>query len=271
VCWADISGNLPQKWRSREQFCVVSRARLRYAGFMLSQKPWRAEAVIQLVAGVFACVCLGVLAVNALHMAKVAAFRTPDSFGNVLVATLSFQGAAWILIPVFLKLHDVNWRVALGVQDARWKKSLLLAVGVLVLVLPVVLCLEQFSTLALEKIDWKPEAEPAVALLNGANSWWMRGYLAFFAMALAPVAEEFIFRGILHPFVKQLGWPRLAWLGVSFLFAAIHVNLPTLVPLFVLALALTWLYERTDCLLAPIAAHSLFNAINLVMLFSQSR
>jgi membrane protease YdiL (CAAX protease family) len=83
---------------------------------------------------------------------------------------------------------------------------------------------------------------------------------------LAPVAEEFIFRGMLYPFVKQLGWPRLAWIGVSFAFALIHDDAATFVPLFVLALALTWLYEKTDNLLAPIAAHSLFNAANLVIL-----
>jgi len=29
---------------------------------------------------------------------------------------------------------------------------------------------------------------------------------------------------------------------------------------------LTWLYEKTDCLLAPILVHSLFNAANLVLL-----
>jgi membrane protease YdiL (CAAX protease family) len=75
---------------------------------------------------------------------------------------------------------------------------------------------------------------------------------------------------VLFPFVKQLGWPRLAWLGVSLLFALVHWNLPTLVPLFVLALVLTWLYEKTDRLLVPVAAHSLFNTINLVLLFIQS-
>ena len=32
--------------------------------------------------------------------------------------------------------------------------------------------------------------------------------------------------------------------------------------LFVLALALTWLYDRTDNLLVPITAHALFNAAN---------
>ena len=88
---------------------------------------------------------------------------------------------------------------------------------------------------------------------------------------IAPVAEEFIFRGILYPFIKQLGWPKLALFGVSFLFALIHVNAPTFVPLFVFALALTWLYERTDRLIAPILAHGLFNGANLIILFAQAR
>ena len=86
---------------------------------------------------------------------------------------------------------------------------------------------------------------------------------------IAPVAEEFIFRGMLFPFIRQLGYPKLAWFGVSFLFALIHTNVPTFVPLFVLALALTWLYERTDNLLAPITAHALFNAANYIVLLWQ--
>ena len=73
---------------------------------MLSPKPWRVEAVIQLVAGVFVCLCLGVVAAGLLRQAGVAAFKSPDSFAAILVATLSFQGAAWVLIFIFLKLHD---------------------------------------------------------------------------------------------------------------------------------------------------------------------
>jgi len=68
---------------------------------------------------------------------------------------------------------------------------------------------------------------------------------------------------------KKFGWPRLGWVGVSLLFAFIHDNLPIFLPLFVLALALTWLYEKTEGLLAPILAHSLFNAANLVLLLLQ--
>jgi len=238
---------------------------------MLSQKPWRAEAVIQLVAGVFVCLCLGVVTAGLLQKVGLAGFKTADSFGSVLLATLSFQGAAWILILVFLRQHNIRWRDALGLRNANLNKSLLLAAGALALALPVVLGLQHVSVLALDKLGWPPEDQRAVELLIGAKSGWQRAYFVFFAVVLAPVAEEFIFRGTLYPFVKQLGWPKLAVVGVSFLFALIHLNAPTFVPLFVLALVLTWLYEKTDCLLAPIAAHSLFNTANLLILFLQPR
>jgi membrane protease YdiL (CAAX protease family) len=238
---------------------------------MLTQKAWRAEAVIQLVAGVMACLCLGAVMVALLRKAGMPAFGTTDSFGSVLVATLSFQGAALVLIFLFLKIQGLSLRKTLGLEQPGWKKSLLLAAGVMVVAMPFVLGLQQVSVMTLEKIGWVPEDQRAIDLLANSDSVWLRGYMVFFAIVLAPAAEEFIFRGILFPFVKQLGWPRFAWFGVSGLFALIHLNAPAFFPLFVLALVLTWLYEWTDCLLASIVAHSLFNAANLVILYFQSR
>jgi len=238
---------------------------------MLSQKPWRAESVILLIAGVFVCLGVGVVTAGLLRQFGVPAFKSPDSFANILLATLSFQGVTWLLIFNFLKQHQLNWRDAFGFRSANLKKSLLLAAAALIVMLPIILKLEEYSVLVLQKIGWPPEDERAVALIVNAKSAWLQAYLVFFAVVLAPVAEEFIFRGVLFPFVKQLGHPKFAWLGVSFLFAFIHVNAPTLVPLFVFALVLTWLYEKTDCLLAPIAAHSLFNTANLVILYTQQR
>src|ERR1035437_1053300 len=102
---------------------------------MLSPKPWRAEAVIQLVAGAFACLCLGVITGGVLEKTGVAAFKSPDSFGRLLLGTLSFQGATCVLIFISLKQHAVNWRDALGFRNVNLPKSLLLAAGVLVLAL----------------------------------------------------------------------------------------------------------------------------------------
>ena len=213
------------------------------------------------------CFCLGLLIAGSLQKAGIAAFQPPDGFGAVLLGTLGFQGAAWLLILFFLRQHQVGWREAFGFRGPRLPYALLMAVLVVVVLLPVALGLQQVSAVVLTRLGWPPEEQLAVTLLANTKSWWMRVYLGAFAVVLAPVAEEFIFRGMLYPFVKQLDWPRLAWVGVSFAFALIHDDAATFVPLFVLALMLTWLYEKTDNLLAPITAHSLFNVANLVVLF----
>jgi membrane protease YdiL (CAAX protease family) len=233
---------------------------------MLSAKPWRGEAVIQFIAGQLVCFCLGAAVVGLLQKTGFTAFKSPDGFGAILLGTLSFQGATWVLIYFFLRRHQVNWRDALGLRESRLPRALFTALLTVFVVLPVAWWLQQASVFALEKIGWQPEEETAVMLLSVAKSWWSRVYLGAFAVVIAPVAEEFIFRGVLYPFVKQLGYPGFAWIGVNFLFALIHMDAAALVPLFVLALALTWLYERTDNLLAPILAHSLFNVANLVVL-----
>jgi membrane protease YdiL (CAAX protease family) len=233
---------------------------------MLSAKPWRGEAVLQFCGAQLLCFCLGLLIAGSLQKAGIAAFQPPDGFGAVLLGTLGFQGAAWLLILFFLRQHQVGWREAFGFRGPRLPYALLMAVLVVVVLLPVALGLQQVSAVVLTRLGWPPEEQLAVTLLANTKSWWMRVYLGVFTVVLVPVAEEFIFRGMLYPFVKQLGWPRLAWVGVSFAFALIHDDAALFVPLFVLALALTWLYEKTDNLLAPITAHSLFNAANLVLL-----
>ena len=236
---------------------------------MLSEKPWRAEFVMQFIAVQFACLCAGIFAITLLHKLGIHGFTRDESLGNIVVGTLSLQGAAWLLIPFFLRRHQVGWREAFGFRGPGLKHALLMAIGFIIVVLPVVLLLQAVSVKTLEKLGWPPENEAAVRLFTDAKSWRTTVYLGVFAVVIAPVAEEFIFRGMLFPFIKQLGWPKLAWFGTSFLFALIHLNAPTFVPLFVFALALTWLYERTDNLLAPITAHALFNATNLAMLLWQ--
>ena len=94
-------------------------------------------------------------------------------------------------------------------------------------------------------------------------------FFVVMAVVVAPIAEEILFRGILYPAIKQIGYPRLAAIGTAFLFALFHVNLLTFASLTVVALGLIALYEFTDNLLAPITAHAVFNASNLIMLFSQ--
>lgn len=217
-------------------------------------------------ASLLASFCFTSLLAWLLHGGHVAGFKHPDDFGFLLLGTLGVQGVAWVLVSIFLKLHQTGWREAFGLRNANLKKSLLLAAGLLALALPVVWLLQSFSAAVLDRLGVPPENQRAVELLLAAKSVWARGYFVLFAVVLAPVAEEFIFRGMLYPFIKQLGSPRAALFGVSAIFAGIHFDAGTFLSLFALALVFTWLYEKTDCLLAPVTAHSLFNATNLVTL-----
>ncbi|HRI49459.1 MAG TPA: protein kinase, partial [Pseudomonadota bacterium] len=95
---------------------------------------------------------------------------------------------------------------------------------------------------------------------------WRR--VAVFALGLAPVVEEALFRGILFPALRDAGWIRTAYLVASLGFGLVHGNLAALLPLSAFGGFLAWLYVRTGNLLAPIAAHLLFNLVPFVLLVS---
>lgn len=215
-----------------------------------------------------AALCAGLTVIGALQKAGFAAFQPPAGPGAVLIGTLTFQGVTWMLIPLFLRWHQMHWRDAFGLRRIELSRAWFPIVPIVIVFLPAMAWLLQYlSAYALTKIGWQPGNETAVTVLNSARSWWLRIYLCAFTVLIGPVAEEFIFRGLLYPFLKQHSRPWLAWIGVSLLFALIHWDAATFVALFVLALVLTWLYEKTDSLLAPITAHAFFNAVNLVLLF----
>src|ERR1041385_3908101 len=199
----------------------------------MSSKPWRAEAVILFITAQFLCLFIGAIAISFLHKFHVRGFAAEYDFGNIIVATFCFQGATLILIPIFLALHGVNWRDAFGLRKKKFLRSLMLAVIALIVALPLALWLEHLSQLLFERLGWHWEEEEAVKLISGVETLPMKIYLGFFAVIMAPVAEEFIFRGMLYPFIKQFGFPKLALFVTSALFASIHGSVIYFAPLFV--------------------------------------
>lgn len=236
---------------------------------MLWKKVWRPETVMLLVGGILFAFFSASLTVDLLRRAGVAGFRTPDDSGSVLLATLGFHGGAIVAGILFFKLHGIGWREISGLETMRLSRQLGLVFVVLAVALPVMFGLKFLSEFALKKMGWPVEDQHAVELILAAKSTALKVYLGFFAVVLAPLAEEFIFRGLLYSGAKKLGWPKCGWILVSLLFALIHTSAPIFLPLFVFALALTWLYEKTEGLLAPVIAHSLFNAANLGLLIIQ--
>lgn len=137
-----------------------------------------------------------------------------------------------------------------------------------------------------------------------ADRWPFIIFAYLSAVILAPVAEELIFRGLIQGWLQRLyregqaservadphSAPRSTWvprplrglapsdasvnlakvmpiLITSLVFAAVHYEqMPAPFAIFVLSLALGFLYERTQRLLPSIVLHSLFNAFNTTVL-----
>lgn len=236
---------------------------------MLSEKPWRLDGVMAVFLGLFASITLGMLLIQFTGLARGGSPSGAPPFAAFVVGIMSFHGTAAVLIFVLLRRHGLSAIRSFGFNTPGLKRALLLALGALVVVLPVALGLNWVYATVMEWFKVKPVAQQAVQMLQEQRSALGLGQIIFFGAAtilVVPVVEEMLFRGMLYPVIKQAGFPRLAWWGSSLFFAATHVNAMTFIPLTVLALVLIWLYEQTDNLLAPIVTHSLFNAFNFCWL-----
>jgi len=246
---------------------AVAMACLVAALIMISQ-PWRLEMGIGRLVALMVC-AYGGLFLGAWVQRLAGGGLEEASIWRMIFATLSFQGVSLVLVARFLREHQISWAEGFGFSN-HWRQAVLWGLLAAVIFLPIGWGLQQASALVMTHLPhWKmePQEQLPIHALRVSMSWGGRLALGAAAVMLAPVAEEALFRGILYPAIKQMGRPRLALWGTSLLFAAVHMNLVTFLPLAVLALVLTALYERTDNLLAPITAHALFNALNFITLF----
>ena len=90
----------------------------------------------------------------------------------------------------------------------------------------------------------------------------------FTAVVGAPVAEEFLFRGMLQPALQRWFNPWTGWVLTALFFGFAHGSPALIVPLFVLGLALGYVHSRARSIVAPITLHALFNGLSLLSMFS---
>jgi membrane protease YdiL (CAAX protease family) len=113
--------------------------------------------------------------------------------------------------------------------------------------------------------DTNPFLEALQSELKGGRRWQIFVLMFVSAVPIAAVAEEFLFRGLLYNVLRRRmpRWPA-AVVG-ALLFSFMHGVVSNLISLFLLGLVLTWLYERTGRLLAPVVLHAVNNTIALVL------
>ena len=242
---------------------------------MLPDKPWTLESVLWLGGAILCCLCLGTsLGGGLLWVLPKLGFVLAPPAKNLIAfisGSLSLQLPALGLTALFLAWHRSNWREAFGFGRSSVWRSLGQAVGCSVVLLPLVMVLAALASEILSRLGLPPERQPAVKMLVEGPLGWRVVVYVIGAAVLAPLAEEVLFRGILYPALRRAWSPTAAVWVTSLLFACTHFNLMVLLPMTFLAVALTWIYERTANLLVPILVHAFFNGANLYLLLYPPR
>ena len=225
---------------------------------MLTEKPWKLPDFLVVMTLLITMLLLALLS-NLLGMRG--STETQNPAAGFVVATFLY-GSVLVLVHFMIQRHRTSWWAVFGFNSPRPVSALLMAMGVAFIILPVAWGLGILSTRIMAQFHVEAVPQQSVKMLQTGISVGPEIFLALLAIAIAPVTEELLFRGILYPFIKQQGYPKLALWGTSVLFGLLHLNLMTFLPLTFLGLVLAWLYETTDNLTAPILAHSLFNLAN---------
>ena len=231
------------------------------ASVVLLHRPWRYEAFVRRLLALLFCILAGL--VLALW-AEEAAGPPPNTASGELM--LIIEPGMLTLFVLFVREHQLTWKEAFGLT-LGWRQAMLYGFVAACIFLPLGWTLQWISAQTMVRLHLEPQEQEVVQTLRTSTAWLNQLSLGIVAIALAPVVEETFFRGILYPALKQTGFPRLALWSSALLFALIHFNVASFVPLLLLAILLTLLYEHTGNLLAPVAAHALFNTVNFAVLF----
>jgi len=107
-----------------------------------------------------------------------------------------------------------------------------------------------------QAMNWFPSLRQASQFTDPALPWW----LAALAIVAAPIFEEFIFRGLIFGGLRRMFGLGTATLASAAIFAIVHPA-ASVAPVFIMGVCAALVYERSRMLAAPIALHSVYNAI----------
>jgi membrane protease YdiL (CAAX protease family) len=204
----------------------------------------------------------------------------PDWQGALLDnAFLSIGAIATTAIIIFLaRVHFVRRLKGFGLNAKTIHKDFFAGVLNLLSVWPIVM-LMIILMIFLGKLIWGQDFEvqqhEELELIAAHSQLSVRVLIIITAVAVVPVFEEMLFRGLFQTMIRSMLDSRFsmldarkgAWLAIiisSGLFTVAHYE-PTHWPaLFALSACMGYAYEKSGSLFRPIFIHSLFNAASII-------
>lgn len=230
-------------------------------------RPWSMREVMLLA------VFLGVLQLTAACLADaIDAFSVSNQLRPesviLILETLILHVAGLGMVFALVRQNRVSWQSAFGFNLSQAGRRILQGVLFLLATMPPLLFYTFIYHLVLQYAGLDAAPQDVLFAISDETSVPMRVFFVVLAAVLAPLFEEVLFRGVLLPVLAKRLRLSLAIVIVSCLFALVHWNIASFVPLFVLSVSFCLVYIYTESLLAPIVMHSLFNLVTISLLLS---
>jgi len=178
-----------------------------------------------------------------------------DQPHQVIIGTAAFHGGMLLGVAGY-RLFFARLKPRLAPFSAATLRS---GLATFLIAMPVLTAVSLVWQGLLKLCHYAPENQEAIDLLRHADSTALRLALLVVAILVAPVTEELVFRAGIFRYVRTR-LPRWAALLLpAVLFASLHNNLGSFVPLVTLALVFSVAYERTGNIGTTMVAHALFN------------
>ncbi len=199
---------------------------------------------------------------------RLSEFVRTDSTAVILqLAPIMLAHALTLIVAWFVvtRFNTYSFRQTLGwkMNGFKWWHAILITVG--------------FYALAITLLSLLGDVENEFEILLKTSKYAV--YLvAFFATVSAPLVEEVVYRGLLYSAFQRRFGGIIAVIFVTLLFTLVHVpqyslgavpDYATVVTLLLLSLSLTLLRAGTGNLLPCIVLHTVFNAIQSVLLVAE--
>jgi membrane protease YdiL (CAAX protease family) len=180
-----------------------------------------------------------------------------------LINSLVLTAVVVMILVAFLVFRGLDIDALGGFSKVGAVRAVALAAILLLLAYPLVFYAE---ALIERVVGHDSSRQVIVEAFSESTTLQQRIIIITLAVAVAPLAEELVFRFFLYGVMRRYFGIVVGLVFNSLLFAAVHQHLPSFAPLFVLGCCFTVAYEWSGSILVPMAMHSLFNAANLVVL-----
>lgn len=120
--------------------------------------------------------------------------------------------------------------------------------------------------IVLEALNFEYKVQLPVQLVQNGGTNIEMALMALLVVVAAPVVEELVYRGFLFRYLNNRVPPGSAIAITAILFAAIHQNLYSFVPLTILGAALCIVYRLSGNIVSSITMHACFNLLNLILM-----